>query len=331
MLLFAFTAFAFGLNAQTIPNNDFENWTTHDDPANTGVVMDSLESGVWESGNPLILVLPALESGMPKGFMYDTSFAYSGNHAAAMRTGLLNGLMATGNLFMGVIDASIDGINAVINEGNPLAPATTGVPSTAMPSILKGYYYYEPGADYIFPNYQTQTLDTIVGGGDTCRIICMVHKWNVGLNQRDTIGFGEFSTSSTSTGYAPFELELDYYNSNTPDSLSVMMLSSYGGLAFSGAYGSLLIVDSLSFEGDYLSVTKSELENFVMYSNENGIVFDNFSMNDEYFIFDLTGRTIANGKLNKGYNEVVFDYSGIVVVSVQRGNQNVINRKINKN
>ncbi len=317
ILLFAVAVFSANAFSQ-IPNYDFENWTVHDDPGSTGIVVDSLESGYWESGNPLLITLPSLAPGMPKGFMYDTSYAHSGSHAVALRTGFLNGLTATGNLFSGMIDNSVAGINQVLVEVNPLAPATTGQPSTDKPVIFGGYFYYEPAPDYLYFNDQTQTADTLFGIGDSCRITCLVHKWNSTLDQRDTIGIGDFFYDQHTTGgFQPFSIPVNYMSSDAPDSISIMFLSSFGGTQFAGSPGSLLIIDSIYFDG-YLSTDNQMNQNDLkVYSYENVLTIQNTSnemLNCE--ILNLNGQVIESFKVGKGQNKFPMSLNGVYIVRI---------------
>ncbi|MEZ4936387.1 MAG: PCMD domain-containing protein [Crocinitomicaceae bacterium] len=328
ILLFALAAFSANVFSQTITNNDFENWTVHLDPGGSGVVVDSLTGGIWESGNPLIVVFPALSPGMPKGFMYDTTASYSGNHSVAMRTGLLNGLMATGNLFTGVIDASVAGINQVINELNPLAPATTGVPSTDRPEHLRGFFKYYPGADYIYLNFNTQVQDTIIGGGDTCRIGVIVHKWNATLSKRDTIGLGEFSTDQLVSTWTPFDASVQYYSTDTPDSISIVFLSSYGGIRFGGAFGSLLMVDSIYFYNSPLGINDISIDPKNVYAFQDNIVWNSLPSNCTLTLYSLSGERIRTFDSISENGQVSIPENGVLIAKIERNGTVIFSKKL---
>lgn len=320
ILLLALSAFSFNAFSQTIPNNDFENWTTHTDPGSTGIVVDSLESGYWESGNPLLITLPSLAAGLPKGFMYDTSYAYSGNHAVAMRSGFLNGLVATGHLFNGVIDESINGIQTVLMTLNPLAPATTGAPSTMAPSSFKGYYFYQPSDQYL--SYDTVALenDSLFGTTDTCVIACIVHKWDNVNMKRDTIAYGEMRSYQTSTAWMPFDIPLTYNQVAGGDSISVLFLASSQGLRFAGAPNSLLIVDSVYFEGDYLSLNKNDLKERTFYFTEEMIFCEGFK-GESIQIFDMIGRKVDEIRINnEGVSNYTFNRKGSYIARLSKNN-----------
>lgn len=321
ILLFALAAFSVSAFSQTIPNNDFENWTTHDDPQATGIVVDSLESGYWESGNPMLVTLPFLAQGLPKGFMYDTSYAYSGNHAVAMRTGFLNGLVATGNLFSGSIDESNNGIQSVIDNLNPLAPATTGMPSTFTPSKFKGFYFYQPNDEYQIFDSVTQQNDSLFGTIDTCKIACIVHKWNPTLQKRDTIAYGEFKSSDSTSIYTPFEIDLIYNTAGQGDSISVLFLSSSRGTVFAGSAGSLLIVDSVSFEGNYLGGLEYMDEEKVFYFSVNNFFLES-EQGERLMVYDMTGRNVYSKEFSStGFQKITFEKNGTFIANIERDGQ----------
>jgi hypothetical protein len=293
--------------------------------------MDSLETGVWESGNPILITMPSLAPGMPKGFMYDTSYAYSGLHAVAMKTGFLNGLTATGNLFIGTIDASISGINQVLVEVNPLAPAHTGMPSTEKPLIFGGYFYYSPAPDYLYFNDQTQQADTIFGIGDSCRITCLVHKWNSTTNQRDTVGIGDFFyDQETAGGYEPFSININYLTTDLPDSVSLTFLSSYGGTQFAGSPGSLLIIDSIFFDG-YLSLQdEMESKNVNAFCSGNSLVIENETTESLICqVFNMNGQIVQEYLVSTGSNKFETNFEGIFIVRIlNRDYLPIINQRL---
>lgn len=323
ILLFALALFSVSAFSQTIPNNDFENWTTHLDPGATGLMMDSLQSGAWESGNPLILTMPALGNGMPKGFMYDTTFAQSGSHAVAMRTGFLQGLTATGNLFTGIIDNSTQGINEVVTQSNPLAPTTTGMPFTDQPSTFGGYFFFEPAMDYVFVNTTSgpPAIDTLIGAGDSCRINCILHKWNSAENKRDTVGYADFSYSQLTPGFMPFSMDIDYRNSDAPDSCSLIFLSSYDGTSFAGSPGSLLIIDSIYFQGSSLGIDENtQIEFGSIYSYEKSVIVDSKIANANAEVVDMNGRIVNTIEIEKGRNEFKIEKTGIYIIRLLNSN-----------
>jgi hypothetical protein len=104
---------------------------------------------------------------------------------------------------------------------------TGGIIFPHRPSKLKGYYKSEPAS------------------GDRCMIA-------VGLSKlygstRDTIGYGEVFFSTAVTTWTPFEIVIDWTNSDIPDSLNIIAASSdLINSIFTN--GSKLWIDSLYFE-----------------------------------------------------------------------------------
>ncbi|MCB0479067.1 MAG: PCMD domain-containing protein [Crocinitomicaceae bacterium] len=332
ILLFALAAFSANVFSQTIPNNDFENWTVHDDPQSTGIVVDSLESGYWDSGNPMLITLPSLAAGLPKGFMYDTTFAQSGSHAVALRTGFLNGLIATGNLFNGEIDESTNGITQVLMTYNPLAPANPGRAHTETPSFFGGYYFYQPNDRYMEFNIGTQANDSLFGTIDTCMIAAIVSKWNPSLMKRDTIAYGEFKSKDSTSGFTPFLIPLNYNQAMAGDTISLLFLSSSRGTAFAGSSGSLLVLDSIYFSGDYLSIDDNMTSDLNVYTYLNNLYVKDVSSENTLIINDMLGREVYRGSLHSGDNTIDLSHlHGVHVVTIMDKEKLIKNLKVKLN
>lgn len=270
------------INAQSfqLPNSDFEDVLTVDTTWSDGPPLsyDSLDGGVWGNANVLMPDFPSTEDLKP--FMKDTSFAYSGNHAALMRTQLVGPAVATGNLWTGFLDPQQLDLNA------PLFGAKTGVPFPYRPITFNGFYYY-----------------TSVNQ-DSCWMACLLTKWNSNTQQRDTVGFGEFFGYSSTTNYEPFSVTVNY---NTPanilpDSVSLMLLSSGGGLDYQGQPGSTLILDSLWFEQPAdASAPENDLSEVANTYSKNGVLTIQFNQDNyrgDIEIYDLSGKLIITSPIN---------------------------------
>lgn len=301
---------------QQLPNNDFENWTTYtvgvdDPPSETQDAIpyevDSLLGGIWGSGNTLIDTLDEVGIDL---FLKDTSYSYSGSHAALLRTQMIGPLPATGTLWTGFIGKLFD-LNA------PLFGAKTGIPFTDTPSNLKGYY------DYKSVN------------GDSCRVECYMTKWNTSSNKRDTIGWGEFWTDQTSGGFEAFDVPMLYaYANPDPDTLITVFLSSYGGVDFRGQEGSTFIVDSVYFEYDPITVSSPEYTHELdvsVYANNREVIINapEILKNASVDIYDVHGKLILSRKKENFKNKrILLDISPQYVIVKIATSKYQTNRKL---
>ena len=122
--------------------------------------------------------------------------------------------------------------------------------------------------------------------------------------------FGSFITTSTSTSFYRFSVPIEYESENTPDSLSVIVLSSLGD----GQIGSAIWVDDLSliyntssigelngtsFEvfpnpvNDELSISSKIVDKMEVYS-ATGILIDHIIL-DSGLIYIYDTKKLANG------------------------------------
>lgn len=301
---------------EQLPNMDFEDWVKVnvgvDDPPNEfkneyTVKVDSLQGGVWGSGN---ILLDTLDDLYNKPFMKDTTYSYSGNKAVLLRTQMIGPLPATGTLWTGYIGKAF-------HFEKPLFGAKTGVPFSSTPSNFRGYY------DYLSIQ------------GDTCYIACFMTKWNGVRGKRDTVGYGTFLNSQTTKGYQPFDVPI-YYNSITPsvDSVILIMLSSYGGIELRGREGSTLIVDSTFFDYGALALdVEEEIEDpfdVEIFSASGNIKIRAHSevRNAKVEVFDITGKMIYSKKYSVLKNETIdINREQILIVKIDDG-KHKLNRKI---
>ena len=122
----------------TLPNMDFENWTSY-----SGGAYEEPSGGVWATANRIALL------GMPVT-TEKTTDAFSGTYAAKMTTKKYVGMTLTGSLATGVFDENL----------TPPANMKLGQPFTGRPIRFTGYYKY------------------INNAGDSCAIYATLSKWN---------------------------------------------------------------------------------------------------------------------------------------------------------
>jgi hypothetical protein len=163
----------------------------------------------------------------------------------------------------------------------------------------------------------TARPDSLVGwvkcnsvNGDTSGIALQLTKWDSIALTQEQLGFGSFITTSTSTSFYRFSVPIEYVSENTPDSISVFVLSSIGN----GQIGSAIWVDDLSliyntssigelnspsFEvfpnpvNDELSISSKTVDKMEVYS-ATGILIDHIVI-DSGLIYTYDTKKLANG------------------------------------
>ncbi|NVO01248.1 MAG: PCMD domain-containing protein [Bacteroidetes bacterium] len=173
--------------------------------------------------------LPASLGGPGPLTVDSTIDKYSGIYAAKLTTKMFSPTGTNNILIPGLLGAAnLDIANQTIHIGKPY---------TQKPTSFQGYFKYAPV------------------NGDSALIEVYIHKYNVALHKRDTIGYVRKTYNTTVSNYTAFNLALNYnpaYASLTPDSVSILMVSSAGINLNSlqncvGQVGSTLWIDEVSF------------------------------------------------------------------------------------
>ena len=228
---------------QTIHNLNFDNWHT-----SGKILMPNAEGySVWDSANSAGVTITTSS----------TDEAVSGK-AARLESVTAFGLLAAGNIFTGEF-AGLDGLGAKLNWG---------VPFTARPIALRGYYKYTPKAiDKVKDPYKD-----LKGQMDQSQILCFLTDWSspflVNTNTKsfvDTendpgiIALGQFNSSNSDSGYVRFTIPLVYRdNSRIPRYIVIAAASSRYGDYFTGGIGSVLLVDEFELIYDPEELTDAE-------------------------------------------------------------------------
>jgi len=163
----------------------------------------------------------------------------------------------------------------------------------------------------------TAKPDSLVGwvkctsiNGNNSGIILQLTKWDATSMSQDTIGFGGYITTSSSSTFYRFSVPIEYSSENTPDSLSVIVISSLGA----GQIGSAIWVDDLSLiyntssigelngtsfdvypnpVNDELSISSKTVDKMEVYS-ATGILIDHIVI-DSGLIYNYDTKKLANG------------------------------------
>jgi hypothetical protein len=245
---------AFSLSAhaqQTIPNAGFETWTN---------------SFIYEEPTGWATLNPGIALGVPTTVTKSTS-AHSGTYAAKLKT--------VGADFDGdnVVD-TIPGI-AFLGTLDIISQTTNeGIPFSGMPDTLAAWTKYNS------PSANDQFL-----------IIATLTKWNAALGMRDDIASATIFSGSNTSVYTRQTAEFIYFSTDTPDTLSLMILSSAGQVP---AINAELFVDDISFIYNNTSnLNESSISTWNVFPNP---ATDNITINatseGEILLTDALGKTI---------------------------------------
>lgn len=226
IVLFSVILFSLSAKAQqTIPNAGFETWTNN---------------FIYEEPTGWATLNPAAVLGIPTTVTKSTS-AHSGTYAAKLKT--------VGADFDGdnVID-TIPGI-AFLGTLDIISQTTNeGVSFTGMPDTLVAWTKYNS------PSANDQFL-----------IIATLSKWNAALGMRDEIAGATIFSGTNTSVYTRQSTEFTYFTTDTPDTLSLMIISSAGQVP---AVNTELFVDDISFVyNNTNSLNELALQAFQVYPN----------------------------------------------------------------
>ena len=206
--------------AQEIPNADMEKWIKY------GTYEDPQ---YWKTPNqatsPLFVFSVTKES----------TDVYAGSYAARLESMSILGGMAIVPGFMTIGDFDV-------NTSTMEYSIYGGVSFTNRPLRLKGYHKYIPQ------------------DGDQWLIAINTFKYDSVNDKLDTIGIGFFEGGATDSIWTPFEVFINYWSQDDPDSLNIIILSSSNETP---PAGSLLLIDSMWF--DYTPSSLAEDRNEVQF------------------------------------------------------------------
>ena len=227
--------------AGTIHNLNFDSWSDSDKYPNA--------SGydVWDSAN---------SSGAATTTKPVTD-AVKG-YAARLESVKAMGMMAAGNIFTGQF-AGLAGLGAKLDWG---------VPFSARPIAMRGYYKYAPKTiDMVKDPYKD-----LKGQTDQCQILVFLTDWTgpfrINTSSKDfvdldndpgIIALGQLNSSNTDAGYVKFTLPLVYRDATRiPTYLVIAGASSRYGDYFTGGVGSVLYLDEFELVYDPAELTDED-------------------------------------------------------------------------
>ncbi len=199
---------------------------------------------VWDTANKGLSLL-GKNGAVPE----DKIVAVKGEGKRAAKVCSMNVVwaFAAGALYTG------DFVRIVNFSGAELA---MGVPFTARPKTLEGYYYYIPG----IINHAKAPYEDMEGKRDVGQIEVLLADWdspqtvctNTGQfidveNDPHIIGRGNLYLTRDTKGYIRFSMPIEYRNARTPKYVVITTASSRFGSYFTGADGSTLYLDEFEF------------------------------------------------------------------------------------
>lgn len=198
----------------------------------------------WDTANP------GISSLIDNTTVPEYEHKVEGEAAAKMVSSYAVVKFAAGNIFTGKF-AKFESFTAYLDWG---------VPFTSRPYSLKGWYDYNPG---IVDNVDKSMYPDMLGKPDFMHLqVVLVADASAGPVVVDSskpgkpdfktdprvIAHAEIVSDDDTDGYLEFELPLVYRDDRTPAYAIVVASASYRGDYFTGAVGSTLYVDGLSFE-----------------------------------------------------------------------------------
>jgi hypothetical protein len=261
--LLALSSFSIAQNAAT-PNPGFENWTQ---------VSNYWSPNNWNNLNSQTAIVGVFTCTRATG-----ADVHSGTYAIKLTTKSVfnvtaNGIASTATLIT-----------------TPPYGVTGGIPYTARPDSIVGWYKYTPtnASDSGFVQF------VLLGASN------------------DTIGFVKFNTPNTPvTNYTRFAKPITYFSPNTP-TLSYWILSSSDGV--NPVVNSSIIVDDLDLVFDLSGIpNESEKGNIQVVSN---LVYDFIQVLNqtdklvEMNIFDNSGRLISTFGVQNGVSDINVQHLG---------------------
>jgi hypothetical protein len=161
---------------------------------------------------------------------------------------------AAGNLYTGSFGSVVlsNGGGAIVNFGRPY---------TGRPTSLHGYVDYRPQIVGEFCESQYQEL--LSGKNDHGQIFVSLTDWTSPrevntttgnffdpVNDPSVIAYGSLTLTENTNGYIEFDIPIEYRDNRKPTYIVLVAAASKYGDYFTGAVGSEMYVDEMSFNFD---------------------------------------------------------------------------------
>ncbi|MDE7074518.1 MAG: PCMD domain-containing protein, partial [Odoribacter sp.] len=230
---------------EQIPYSNFDQWFKD---GKTWYLGDEDKNRIWDSGNK---GANTASENNPTAPDYTNKVDLPGNEAAGyLETKAVLGIMAAGNLYTGSYGQTMGTSGAKLNFG---------IPYTSRPTVLKGYYKYQPK-----PIDKTKSpYDNLKGKTDSCYIYVALFDWEtpyeVDNSQKPpklvdlskALGLGELKTDRHMDDFESFEIKIKYRDlTKRPTYILIVASASKYGDYFTGGVGSRLWVDEFELGFD---------------------------------------------------------------------------------
>lgn len=229
-------------------NMSFDNWSPDAQLGTLGVYnpfgedASEEEQKTWGNADKLLAAFGYSTNGPEREFV-----AVKGEGKAALRlqTQGIEALkkLAAGSLFTGQ-PGDIDFMAMT-------AELHWGIPFTARPKALEGYYCYQPKTI----DYAEAPHTDLKGQLDKGAVVVILTDWQSQFkvkpptslvdfeNDPAIIGYGKILFEKESSNYEKFHLDIQYRSDRKPTMITIVTSSSYLGDYFTGASGSVLYLD----------------------------------------------------------------------------------------
>ncbi len=169
-----------------------------------------------------------------------------------------------------------------LTNGNTEFPSQGGTPISFRPSAMTGYYKYVYGDN----------------GGDSDSAIAEISllKYNSGLSQRDTVGYGKIKLGPSSI-YTPFEVTIQYNNATMPDTVLVRFLSSESGFCYLSTNCLYFYIDEITLSNEVTGISQSlQLKQNMFYPNPSS---------DKIFFNPIYHTQLIEVKIYNSFGKIV--------------------------
>ncbi len=274
--------------AQDLENSSFENWEDFFDV--NGNFLYEEPSDYWATNN----LVSTINSETGPFVTRETERVQEGNSALKLVSGYLTGF--GGGLPVGAL-CGVGEFN--LNFADQFKSYAPGMPFTAQPETLTGYFIYEP--------VDIEDEGTIIK--DACEIYTYLTKFS--NNKRDTLAVAYYSTEDTFSDFQYLEIPFEYFSTEIPDSMFTVFAASklaapplyYAGI------GSTLIVDNFSFDYNVgistpvvplyeINVFPNPTSNFITFKFEENKNFELSIFNTEGKLITKTNISIVNNTID---------------------------------
>lgn len=269
-ILLVIISFVASITSFSQPNGGFEDWALE----------FTYESPVgWQTVNFLNVLS---QTNNLSAFKVSGIDKHSGNYALKLKT----------------IKVNVNPVPSLIAD--TVGVVFTGTVNISPPSLKYGY-----PADHL-PEKLNFWYKYLPVGNDEALVGVLITKWN-GVKS-DTISLSEIKLDTVQADYVQKSLNLTFFSSDVPDSITVYAASSRKRAL--SEVGSTLYLDDLSFSGwlgvteytqppkNVLRVFPNPAKDFITFSLANADV-------DYIVVFDIAGRIIE--KINTTSTSVTFD------------------------